>query len=77
MRVHFDEHRKLIVATDASAYGVSAVLLQGHEDGREHIVSCASRTLSSAERNYLQIEKEALSIVTRLRDFGSLLLGAK
>ena len=68
-------NRQLIVATDASPYGVGAVLLQGQEDGREHIVSCASRTLSSAERNYSQIEKEALSIVYAFKRFRQFFAG--
>ena len=71
-RVHFDECRPLILATDASPYGVGAVLLQKLDDGREHMVTCTSRTLSSAERNYSLIEKEALGIVfglKRLRQF--------
>lgn len=43
--VHFDENRSLILATDASPYGVGAVILQRQSDGREEMVTCASRTL--------------------------------
>ena len=74
-RIHFDERCPLILATDASPYGVRAVLLQKLNDGREHTVTCASRTLSSAERNYSQIEKEALGIVFGFRRFRQFVAG--
>lgn len=48
LRVHFDENRELILATDASPYGVGAVLMQQQQDGKEAMVTCASRTLSAA-----------------------------
>lgn len=69
MRVHFDEKRSLILATDASPYGVGAVLMQELDDGIDHLVTCASRTLSATERKYAQIEKEALSIVFGFKRF--------
>ena len=69
LRVHFDESRPLILATDASPFGVGAVLLQEHGDGIEYMVTCASRTLSSAEQRYSQIEKEALAIIYGFRRF--------
>ncbi|XP_045769765.1 uncharacterized protein K02A2.6-like [Maniola jurtina] len=59
--MHYDERLPLIVSCDASARGVGAVLSQRGEDG-ERPVSYASRTLSSAEANYSQIQREALAI---------------
>ena len=75
LRVHFDEKRPLILATDASPFGVGAVLLQEHADGLEHMVTCASRTLSAAEQRYSQIEKEALAIVYGFRRFKQFVVG--
>ncbi|CAB3256144.1 unnamed protein product [Arctia plantaginis] len=60
---HYDPSLELILSVDSSAYGLGAVLTQRHADGAERPVSCASRTLNSAEANYSQIDKEALAIV--------------
>jgi hypothetical protein len=75
LRYHFDETKPVIVATDASPFGVGAVLLQEQSDGKEHMITCASRTLSSAERNYSQLEKEALSIIFGFKRFQQYLAG--
>ena len=75
LRFHFDESKQVIVATDASPYGVGAVLLQEQSDGKEHMITCASRTLSAAERNYSQLEKEALSIIFGFKRFQQYLAG--
>ena len=62
VRVHYDPKLPIIVSCDASPYGTGAVL--SHVvNGEEHPVIFASRTLSSAERNYAKIEKEGLAMV--------------
>ncbi|XP_060092539.1 uncharacterized protein K02A2.6-like, partial [Heteronotia binoei] len=74
---HFDEGLPVILACDASPYGVGAVL--GHQlpDGREVPVAYYSRTLTPAERNYAQIDKEALAIVAGVRKFHEYLYGRR
>ncbi|KAL9976940.1 hypothetical protein ACROYT_G014287 [Oculina patagonica] len=65
--VPYDEKRKLIPACDASPYGVGAVISHVMDDGQERPIT--SRTLTKSERNYSQIEKEALAIVFGVRKF--------
>ncbi|XP_060110491.1 uncharacterized protein K02A2.6-like, partial [Heteronotia binoei] len=74
---HFDENLPVILACDASPYGVGAVL--GHQlpDGREVPVAYYSRTLTQAERNYAQIDKEALAIVAGVHKFNDYLYGRR
>ena len=59
----YDPELELKLDADASSVGIGAVLSQVDNAGVERPIEFISRTLSSAERNYSQIEKESLSIV--------------
>ena len=60
---HYDPEKPLSLAGDASPYGVGTVLSHVLKDGTEKQVTYALRTLSIAEKKYLQLDKEALAIV--------------
>ena len=73
--VHFDPKLPLLLACDAYAYGIGAVLAHKMPDGSEKPIGYASCTLNSAERNYSQLEKEGLACVFGINRFYSYLFG--
>ena len=74
---HYDPNVSLHLAGDASAYGVGAVISHVYPNGSERPVAYASRTLSVSEKNYSQLEKEALSLIFGLRKFHQYLYGRR
>ena len=74
---HFSDTLPLKLDTDASQYGIGAVISHVLPSGEERPVAYASRTLTKSERNYAQIEKEALSIVFGVEKFHQYLCGRK
>lgn len=72
----YDPKKEIILSTDASPYGVGAVL--SHMiNGEEKPVLFASSTLSPAEKNYSQVHREALAIMFAIKKFHNYLYGQK
>ena len=68
--VHYDKNKSLVLlACDASPYGLGAVLLHVMNDGSDRPTTFACCTLKKAEQNYFQIEKEGLAIVYAVKKF--------
>ena len=72
---HFDPNLPIVVASDASPTGLGAVISHIFPDRVERPIAYASRTLSLAERNYSQIEREALGIIFAIQRFHIYLYG--
>ena len=66
---HFDPTLDIIVASDASSYGICACILHKLPDGSRKAVAHASRSLLPAENQYSQIEKETLGIIFAVTKF--------
>lgn len=74
---YFDTHLKTRVTSDASSFGIGAVLEQEDKYGVWRPIYYCSKSLSPTERRYAQIEKEALAITWACERFQQYLIGKK
>ena len=74
--VHYDVNKPIKLQCDASPTGLGAVLSHV-ENGVDRPIAFASTTLTSSERNYAQLEKEALALVYGVKHFHRYLYGRK
>lgn len=71
-----DPELPLLVATDASQYGVGAVLYQT-ENGKNRFIAFASKALNPAQVNYPATRRELLAVIFAVSKFRNWLYGQK
>ncbi|KAF9760555.1 Transposon Tf2-6 polyprotein, partial [Nosema granulosis] len=76
-RAQPDFTKPFILTTDASDYGIGAILSQVREDGREKMISAFSKNLDKAQLNYSVTDKELLAVVKGIENYRHYLLGAQ
>ena len=73
----FESGRETIVSSDASSYGLGAVLKQRQPSGETGPIAYISRSLTETEQRYAQLEKEALALTWACERLSNYLVGTK
>ncbi|KXJ73223.1 hypothetical protein RP20_CCG016250 [Aedes albopictus] len=75
MLTHYNPKLDIVVSADASSIGIGARIAHRLPDGTIKAISHASRSLTPAEENYSQIEKEGLALIFAVTRFHRMLFG--
>ena len=77
MLVHFDDQKPIVLACDASPFGIGAVLSHNLDYGSERPIAYASHSSNPAKKRYSQLDKEALAMVFGVYKFHCYLYGRR
>lgn len=77
MLSHFNSSWPIIVAADASKYGIGGVILHVNPDGVEVPIAHFARSLTETEKRYSQIEKEALALIYTVKKSHKFVFGRR
>lgn len=73
----FNPDLPVLLATDASPFGISAILSHRMPNNDERPIMFASRSLTTAERNYSQLDREATAVNWGFKKFFDYIYGRK
>ena len=71
-----DPTKEFIFDTDASGYGICAVLSQV-QDGKERVIAYGSKALTKEERRYCVTRRELLAVVHVIKLYKHYLFGKR
>lgn len=74
---HYNPNLEIIISSDASNKGIGACIQHKMSDNSIRPIAYASRSYQPAEKNYSQIEKEALAIIFAVKKFHKFIFGRK
>lgn len=72
---YYDPSKHIVISADASSYGIGGCLFQTDDLGNREIVAYVSRTMTSTEKHYAQIEREALGLTWAAEKFSDYITG--
>ena len=73
---HYDAVKHLVLACDASPYGLESILSYKMEDGSKRPIAFASCSLNDTEKKYQKVDKEGLALVFGTQKFHKYIFGS-
>ena len=74
---HPNWDRPFTVATDASQFGIGAVLYQKDKDDKMHIIHLHAQSFTKGQKNYPATKRELLAMIAPLKKWRHILMGRK